>query len=34
MRALGIKADTTALHDASQDAYLTHLIFQALRERL
>lgn len=34
VRALGIKTDTTGLHDAGQDAYLTHLIFQALRERL
>ena len=34
MRALGIKADTTGLHNADQDAYLTHLIFQALREKV
>lgn len=34
MRALGIKAETAGLHDAGQDAYLTHLIFQALQEKV
>lgn len=34
VRALGIEADMTALHGASQDAYVTHLIFQALQEKL
>ncbi len=28
---LGIEAGTARLHDASHDAYLTHLIFQALK---
>ena len=28
---LGIEAGTAQLHDASHDAYLTHLIFEALR---
>lgn len=34
VRELGIKTDTTGLHDAGHDAYLTHLIFRALRDRL
>ncbi len=32
--ALGLKLDKSRLHDASTDAYATHLIFQALRGRL
>lgn len=31
---LTIKADKSGMHDASEDAYLTHLIFEALRGRL
>jgi DNA polymerase III epsilon subunit-like protein len=34
LRALGIKIDATRLHDSGQDAYLTHLIFQALWEKV
>ncbi len=34
MRALGVRADTAGLHSAGHDAYLTHLIFQALQARL
>jgi len=34
MRTLGIKADTAELHKASHVAYLTHLILEALREKL
>ena len=30
IRELGIKVGSAQLHDASQDAYLTHLIFRAL----
>ena len=30
IRDLEIEAGTSKLHDASQDAYVTHLIFQAL----
>lgn len=31
---LGIEAGTARLHDASHDAYLTHLIFQSLRRTI
>ena len=31
---LGIETDTARLHDASHDAYLTHLIFQSLQRPL
>jgi DNA polymerase III epsilon subunit-like protein len=31
-RTLGIQADTTGLHNADQDAYFTHLIFEALQK--
>ena len=31
---LGIEAGTARLHDASHDAYLTHLIFQTLRRTI
>ena len=31
VRALGIKVDARGLHNADQDAYLTHLIFHALQ---
>lgn len=31
---LQLRVDKSRLHDASADAYATHLIFQALRERL
>lgn len=34
MRTLGIRAGTAGLHSAGHDAYLTHLIFQALQARL
>ena len=34
MRALDIRADTAGLHNAGHDAYLTHLIFQALQARV
>jgi len=34
MRTLGIRADTAGLHSAGDDAYLTHLIFQALQAKL
>lgn len=34
LTALAIKADKSGMHDASEDAYLTHLIFEALRGRL
>ena len=32
--ALAIEADKSGMHDASEDAYLTHLIFEELRRRL
>lgn len=34
LEALAIEADKSRMHDASDDAYLTHLIFEALRSRL
>lgn len=34
MRTLSIRADEAGLHSAGDDAYLTHLIFQALQARL
>ena len=33
LETLAIEADKSSMHDASEDAYLTHLIFEALRGR-
>jgi DNA polymerase III epsilon subunit-like protein len=34
LQALGVKVDPSHLHDASNDAYATHLIFEALQKVL
>ncbi len=34
VRALGIKLDSSTLHDASADAYATHSVYKALTRRL
>ena len=34
LETLAIEADKSEMHDASEDAYLTHLIFEALQGRL
>ncbi|MCO6439370.1 MAG: DEAD/DEAH box helicase [Phycisphaerae bacterium] len=34
LEALGVEADKSGMHDASEDAYLTYLIFEALQGRL